>query len=186
METELTVLQQKRVSQAQKVLMYLFEDASLTVPEACQMRNIEPSTYRYWLVHGGEAIEETRRFIDEQQRQLISEIAIAKGKVIRMMIDDATNIMTKPSDRINLFKALDEELSELQSVYNVRPGIEEEAHAFLKQGPTMKRRTLALPLLILRKPKVVSELVLTKQKILLRDRSYIMRSRSQNRLLLSC
>ena len=78
--------------------------------------------------------------IDEAQRQLISELAIAKFKTLRMLMEDATDVMTKPSDRAKLFEAISNELDELQSVYNVRPGIETEAQAFLKQGPAVEKK----------------------------------------------
>ena len=137
---ELTVLQQSKIAQTQQVLMLLFYEPKLKITDACERIGIEPHVYRYWLSHGGDSINVVRSFIDQQQRELVSEIAIAKGRSIRMMIDEATNVLTKPLERKALFESLSQELDELQTVYNVRPGIEEEAQAFLKKGPTIEKK----------------------------------------------
>ncbi len=137
-----TALQQQSIAQAQQVLMLLFYQPNMTIRSACEKVGITERKYRYWLASGDEAIERTRELIDAQQRELISEIAIAKGEIIRKMISQATESTTKPLDRVALYNTLNEELNLLQGVYNVRPGIEEKAHEFLKQGPkTTKKKS---------------------------------------------
>ena len=140
MDTDLTPYEQARVAQCQKVLLLLFLEPSLTTKTACEQVGITYDQYRYWLIRGESAINDTRELIDAQQRELISEIAVAKGKIIRQMITDATSVETKPLERKALYQTLDDALDELQTVYNVRPGIEEDAQAFLKHGPTIEKK----------------------------------------------
>lgn len=130
-------LQAQAIAQAQQVLVMLFLEPSLTVSDACDIVGITKDKYYYWLSRGKEAISITRSLIDDQQKQMVSEIAIAKREIIRKLIADATDITTKPLERAKLFEVLNEELDKLQSIYNVRPGIEEKAQEFLKQGPTI-------------------------------------------------
>lgn len=137
---EFTDTQLAKISQAQQILALLFYEPSLTVERACEMVGISVRQYRYWLSHGGDAINSTRDLIDKQQRELISDIAIAKGKIIQMLIQDALNPLTKPLERKSILEALDVILNEYQTIYNVRPGIEEEAQAFLKQGPKISKK----------------------------------------------
>jgi len=141
MEISLTPFEQARIAQCQKVLLLLFLDPRLSINKACEQVGISYDQYRYWLIRGDTAINDTRELIDAQQRELISEIAVAKGKVIRMLIDDATNVLTKPLERKALYETIDEALNELQTLYNVRPGIEEDAQAFLKEGPSIEKKT---------------------------------------------
>lgn len=140
MDSQLTSFQETKIAQAQQVLMLLFYEPNLTIGQACDRVGITERQYRYWLATGNEAINKTRDLIDQMQRELISEIAVAKFKIIRMLINDATNELTKPLDRNKLYETLDIALSELQSVYNVRPGIEEKAQEFLKKGPSIERK----------------------------------------------
>jgi hypothetical protein len=130
-------LEAQSIAQAQQVLVMLFLEPSLTVEDACRIVNISKSKYYYWLSRGDEAISLTRSLIDDQQKQMISEIAIAKRRIIKELIADATDKVTKPLERAKLFEVLNEELERLQSIYNVRPGIEEKAQEFLKHGPTI-------------------------------------------------
>ena len=75
---ELTAFQQCRVAQAQKVLLLLFLEPDLTIEGACSQVGISKKQYQYWLGSGDRAIEETRLLIEQHQRVLISELAIAK------------------------------------------------------------------------------------------------------------
>jgi hypothetical protein len=129
-----------RVNQVQHVLMLLFQQPDISINQACEQVGINEDTYRYWLAKGDDSIDAVRDFIDQQQRELISEIAVAKGRIVRMLINDATDVLTKPLERKALFESLSEELDELQTVYNVRPGIEEDAQAFLKKGPSIEKK----------------------------------------------
>ncbi|MGC9384221.1 MAG: hypothetical protein ACP5D6_06450 [Kosmotogaceae bacterium] len=133
-------LQAQAIAQAQQVLLLLFLNSDMTVETACEAVGITERKYRYWLANGETAIEMTRNLIDNQQKQLVSELAIAKNKIINRLIKDATDVTTKPLERAKLFEVLNEELDKLQSVYNVRPGIEEQAQAFLKQGPAIEKK----------------------------------------------
>lgn len=137
---EYTTTQLAKISQAQQVLTLLFYDPTLTVEHACEVAGITVRQYRYWLSHGGEAINSTRDLIDAQQRELISDIAIAKGKIVQLLIQDALNPLTKPLDRKSILETLDNILNEYQTIYNVRPGIEEEAQEFLRQGPKIEKK----------------------------------------------
>jgi hypothetical protein len=136
----LTDLQAQSIAQAQQVLFLLFLDPTLKVSEACGLVGISEYKYRYWLSKGESAIDNTRSLIDSQQKELVSEIARAKIRIIQMLISDATDITTKPIERAKLFEVLNEELNKLQTIYNVRPGIEETAQAFLKKGPTTEKK----------------------------------------------
>lgn len=140
MDNSLTPKKQTSIAQAQQVMMLLYLDSKLTIEQACKSVGITERQYRYWLTKGDQAIESTRELIDNQQRELISEIAFAKASMIRTMIKKAKDELVKPIDLVILYKVLSQELDELQNVYNVRPGIEEEAQAFLKRGPTIEKK----------------------------------------------
>lgn len=137
---ELTDLQAQSIAQAQQVLLLLFFSPEMTIKKACEIVGIPEHKYRYWLAKGESAIENTRSLIDAQQKELVSEIARAKVRIINMLIADATDQVTKPLERARLFEVLDTELNKLQTIYNVRPGIEEQAQAFLKKGPTIEKK----------------------------------------------
>lgn len=137
---QFTDTQLVKVSLAQQVLTLLFYEPTLTVERACEIAGISLRQYRYWLSHGGEAIGNTRDLIDRQQRELISDIAVAKGKIIQLLIKDATSPLAKPLERKAILETLDVILNEYQTIYNVRPGIEEEAQEFLKHGPTIEKK----------------------------------------------
>ena len=140
MDTELSTKNQVTVAKCQQVLMLLFLDTKLTVKEACKLADISERQYRYWISKGETSIQNTRELIDNQQRELISEIAIAKGAMIRKMILKSKADDINVDDLAKIYRLLDEELEELQSIYQVRPGIENEAEAFLKEGPMIKKQ----------------------------------------------
>lgn len=133
-------LQAQAIAQAQQVLLLLFLNSDLTVTKACEAVGITERKYRYWLANGENAIEMTRSLIDSQQKQLVSELAIAKNEIIGKLIADATSKITKPLERAKIFEVLSEELDKLQNIYNVRPGFEERAQAFLKKGPVIEKK----------------------------------------------
>lgn len=137
---DLSDLQAQSIAQAQQVLFLLFLDPRLKVETACEIVGIKEGKYRYWLAHGEAAIDNTRALIDNQQKELVSEIARAKTRIIHMLIADATDKVTKPMERAKLFEVLNDELNKLQTIYNVRPGIEETAQAFLKKGPSVENK----------------------------------------------
>jgi len=133
-------VKETRIVQAQQVLLSLFIDPKLTVKAACSKVKISPRQYYYWLANGEDAIQATRTLIENQQRQMISELAIAKSKILGIMLKEATNELTEVSERISLYKVIAEELDQLQNIYNVRPGIEQSAQAFLKRGPQIETK----------------------------------------------
>lgn len=142
---DITVYEQEKldaqsVAQAQQVLLLLFLNPKMSVAEACRQTNITVDKYRYWLAKGEDVINRTRELIENQQRVLISEIATTRIAIIHQMMKDATDELTKPLERAKLFEVLSAELEELQAIYNVRPGIEQDAQEYLKRGPKIEKQ----------------------------------------------
>lgn len=137
METELALTRQ---SQAATVMALLFDDPSLTQEQACAKAGITLRQYRYWLQQGGESIDAVREFITGQQREILADIAVARRTGINMLIKDAVSPMTAGKDRVLILGYLNEVQEELERTHHAVPGIEEEAVAFLKQGPVISTK----------------------------------------------
>ena len=143
---ELTkVVEMKRVTQVLEVMTILFENDRATVEEACRITDIAPSTYYRWVNSDGGVIESLRGLIGDQQRRILITVAKAREEGVMRLVIDAVHENTSTKDRVLAMRYLDAVREELELSHHAAPGIEEDAHAFLKEGPiiTQKESRLA-------------------------------------------
>jgi hypothetical protein len=129
----------KRISQTMRVMGLVILDGK-SQEEACREVGITPYIYNSWLHSGEDTIETLRGYLIMLQRVSLSEIVAAQSQAIRLHIKDLLDPLTSPKDRVIISRYLDELGSELQRIHHAVPGIEEQANAFLKQGPTTSKK----------------------------------------------
>lgn len=122
-----------------QVMALVFRD-NIKVPDACRQVGISPRQYYYWLETRPESMEEIRHFIGEQERRIIFAIASVRHKVVDKLLEAIEDPLTSGVDKMKMYQYLEETLEKLQAEHHAKPGIEEEAAAFLKRGPTLTKQ----------------------------------------------
>lgn len=124
-----------RVNQAIQVLAILFEFPDTSIVDACNQIGIEPRTFYRWVHKGETTIDSLREFIAHQQKEILIHVSAGRQVAVQHLINDAVHENTSTRDRIMALRYLDEVREALERAHHAAPGIEEDAHAFLKQGP---------------------------------------------------
>ena len=126
---------------SQKVMQVLFMVPGTSVEDACHLvGGIKPDEYRMWVRQNPEFIDEFRIKIQENQREILNQVAIARMRIIERLVDDSQDPDVSPLTRLAIEKRFKELQDELMTDLNAIPGREDEASAFLKKGPrTMKQ-----------------------------------------------
>ncbi len=134
-----------RINQAIQVLGVLFEFPDTSVVDACNQIGIEPRTFYRWVHKGETTIDSLREFIAHQQREILIHVSAGRQAAVQHLINDAVHENTSTRDRVMAMKYLDDIREALERAHHAAPGIEEDAHAFLKQGPktTLMKSRLA-------------------------------------------
>lgn len=125
----------------------IFESPSTTILDACIEVGIEPRTFYRWVHKGENTIDSLREFIGNQQREILMEVSSARQEAITRVIQDAIHENTATRDRILALRYLDVVREDLERAHHAAPGVEEEAHEFLKKGPNtsqMKSRLASI------------------------------------------
>lgn len=138
MSSELSSLRQ---TQTVQVFALLARNPDLTVADACDQIGISKDQYYYWIRKEDSAINRVRELIGDNQRELLVDLVNIKMVAMEKLIEDAKKDHLKPGERIKILRYIDEQLEELQSVHHARPGIEESAHEFLKEGPILREQS---------------------------------------------
>lgn len=126
-------------SQAILVFMKRLANPKLTDEEACNEVGITLDHYHYWIQRDPDAMEAIRQYIVESQRSMMFEIEMAWPVIVHELVVDATDGSTKTKDRISATKLLNSMKEDLERTHHAQPGVEDEAHTFLKQGPKLKQ-----------------------------------------------
>ena len=135
-DTNLTTEYHKmRQAQCLQVFMLKAEEPETTIEDACDRVGITRSQYYYWLKKDDSAIHAFRTVIQESQREQLATIVLAKAVAIQKLVNAVISDGIKTKDRVAALKYLDSQAEELQTVHHARPGIEEDARRFLKEGP---------------------------------------------------
>lgn len=129
--------QMLRISQCISVMFTLYEKPELSEREACEIVGISPDVYREWLRREPEAINSLRNFIAETQRDLLFQLSIARNTGVGHLINAVVDKETGVKARISALAYLDKVREELEKSHHAQPGVEEEAHGFLKTGPQL-------------------------------------------------
>lgn len=140
MDNSLTPYGSMRISQAAQVMILIFENPRLSVDAACRQVGITRQQYAYWVRKGSDSIEAIRELIGHQQREMLVDIAVARKAGVEMLIKDAIDPLVAGKDRVVILKYLDEVQDELERIHHAKPGIEEEAVEFLRQGPILEKK----------------------------------------------
>jgi hypothetical protein len=126
--TELSITEARRESQLFEVLVLLFQQPKMTQVEACSQVGIVPKTFQQWVKQNPEFVEDVRGLIMESEKLGLLDLQLAYLEGIQHIVFKLKN----PGD---LHKYAGVIVAELQKTYHAAPGIEEDAHAFLKHGP---------------------------------------------------
>lgn len=130
----------KRVAQTVQVLGMLMINPEMSQQAACDEVGIDPRTFRNWLHSGDNTIETLRGFLTMTQREMLTELSVARMQIVRLLIKDALDPLTPAKDRVTLERRLDEIANELQRIHHATPGVEEGANKFLKEGPLIEKQ----------------------------------------------
>lgn len=126
-------------SNAIQVLLYLLDNPKLNETQACAEVGITPEAYRYWIRRNPDAMDAVRQFILETQRTQLFEIETSWPRAVSELVLDAVDTSTKTKDRISAMKLLREIKEDLERTHHTQPGVEDEAHQFLKEGPKLTK-----------------------------------------------
>lgn len=125
-------------STAIRVLLLMLDQPKLSEEDACNQIGITPDQYRFWIRRDPDALDAVRQFIVESQRTQLFQIEMAWPQAVGELIEDATATGTKTKDRIGAMKLLREIKEDLERTHHTQPGVEDEAHTFLKKGPKLQ------------------------------------------------
>jgi hypothetical protein len=128
----------RRITQAADVSIRRMADPKLSVEDACAAVGIEERTYYRWVKKGEDTIEVIRGFIADQQRMMLMSLVVSQAEAIRLLNEDAVDTGTSTKDRVIAMSYLDQVREELERQLHAAPGVEEDAHRFLKQGPNIE------------------------------------------------
>jgi len=126
-------------SNAIQVLLFMLDDPKLTEVVVCEKVGITPDIYRFWIRRNPDALDAIRQFIVESQRTQLFELETNWPKAVSELVLDAVDGSTKTKDRISAMKLLREIKEDLERTHHTQPGVEDEAHQFLKEGPKLTR-----------------------------------------------
>lgn len=145
MSDMITEHEARRITQAAEVSILRMADPELTVEKACEVVGIAERTYYDWVKRGEDTIESIRGFIGDQQRLMLMNLVISQAEAIRLLNKDAVDTGTSTKDRVIAMSYLDSVREALERQLHAAPGVEEDAHRFLKQGPeiSIKKSRLA-------------------------------------------
>jgi len=135
-----TPKQVQRVTQTVEVMRLRFEEPELTVDEACDRVGISRRVFYHWLHRGDDVIDNMRDFILGEHRKMLLAISTARLSAVELLIKDALHENTSTQDRVAAMRYLDPIREELERAHHAAPGVEEEAHAFLKLGPKLEKQ----------------------------------------------
>jgi hypothetical protein len=129
----------RREAQMFEVLALLFSNPTLTQIEACSQVGITPDTFQRWVKSDPEFVDSVRILIMETEKlgMLDLQLAYLEG-VSRISSRLKSPVDMSDKDYLELHKYAGEMVNELQRTYHTAPGIEEDAHAFLRRGPKTK------------------------------------------------
>lgn len=133
--TEATIL--KREAQAVEVMALSFR-GGLTQEAACEEVGISEDVYRDWIRKSPILVTSLRDFIDGAHREALTYLSQVRLQAIEMFISILLDDETEPKDKLGIWRQLKLELEELERVYHAAPGVEQDAHQFLKEGPKIK------------------------------------------------
>ena len=135
-----TPKQIQRITQTVEVMVLLFEEPELTVIAACERVGITERIFRHRIHRGEDVIDNMRDLILGEHRKMLLAISSARLTSIEMLILDATHKDTSTQDRVAAMRYLDPIREELERAHHAAPGIEEDAHKFLKLGPKLTKQ----------------------------------------------
>lgn len=127
-----------RITQAAEVSIRRMADPELSVEEACASVGIEERTYYRWVKRGADTIVAIRGFIADQQRTMLMNLVVTQSHAIKLLIDDSVDSTTSTKDRVLAMSYLDKIREELERQLHAAPGVEEDAHEYLKKGPAIE------------------------------------------------
>lgn len=137
----ITVTTEKvREGQALQVLVLRMLHSDMSVDSACEEVGITRNMFYRWVTRGTNTIDSLRQIISDSQRANLVDITIARRHGVEAMTKLIVSSDVEPKDRLSILKYLDEIGDKLQESHHARPGIEDEAHKFLKKGPTIRQK----------------------------------------------
>jgi hypothetical protein len=127
-----------RITQAAEVSIRRMADPELSVEEACASVGIQERTYYRWVKRGEDTIVAIRGFIADQQRLMLMNLVITQSHAIKLLVDDVVDSTTSTKDRVLAMSYLDKVRDMLERQLHAAPGVEEDAHEYLKKGPAIE------------------------------------------------
>lgn len=132
-------LKDKDLAKTIQVLSMRFENPEATITDLCKEVDLDRRQYYRKLAAGNEIVDVLRKLIMQSKRLELARIATSRHKVLEKLVTNAI----KSDDIDELVKAmryLDEHEDTLQDDLGAKPGIEDDAHQFLRQGPKITKQ----------------------------------------------
>lgn len=123
-----------------QTLLSLVYNPGKTVIDACEENGITERQYRYWVQNSPETVNVLRELIGQIQINELTNITVARKRMVDRMIELAEKETTSPKMLLNIYKVINQLYETEQDFLHARPGIEEEAQAFLKSGPKIETK----------------------------------------------
>lgn len=107
--------------------------------EICKQKGIDYRTYQNWISQDPSALDSLRQFIQVAQLRSLAEIEAVWPLLVNLILEDAVDPTLKTKERLAIAQWLLEYKEILEKQYHAEPGAEDEAHAFLKEGPALTK-----------------------------------------------
>jgi len=121
------------------ILIETMDHPDKSIEDICKEHKVKTDTFRRWVRKSPDMLDALREYIDESQRSSLVELEIAWTRGVSELAKLAASPNLKPKDRVTVMKLLHTLRAEYETQYHAAPGIEEEAHAFLKQGMELQK-----------------------------------------------
>lgn len=133
-------IQDESLKKTINVLRMQFEEPSRTIVELCEEVDLNRRTYYRRLDEAHEVLDALRNFMIKSQKSQMAMIASSQEKILEEMIISVLRDKTDNDERVKVMKYLDDRLDLLQDNLGTKPGQEEKAAAFLREGPKTKKQ----------------------------------------------
>ena len=138
METQIQI-QDTDLEKTINILKMRFDNPKITITELCEEMGLSRMQYYRKLEEGQEIIELLRKLILKSKRVELAHIASSRHQVLHNLISQALG-SDDIDELVKALKYLDEHEEQLQDDLGAKPGLEDEARAFLKRGPKIAKQ----------------------------------------------
>lgn len=110
----------------------------LTLTDACELHGMSVGQFKSTLAKSEDGIRALQEIQMEDIRTRLGMAVIGRVQVMQKLIDDGLDPLTKPSERVSIYKALDATAERLTTEARVNNATEDVASSILQKGPALR------------------------------------------------